>query len=305
MREIKNVPMSVQTRLLNLAKSQGKPFQEILQYYGIERFLFRLSKTDHSASFVLKGGLIFYALHFSLRRVTRDIDFRSYTRNSTDNLTAILHAVFTVQVPYDGLEFREESLRFEEILVDADYKGVRISFLAYLGTTRIPLHIDVGFADVITPETLSLDYPCLLEGMETPILKGYPTESIVSEKFQAMVRLADINSRWKDFYDLWLLSEETDFEGRTLQKALMATFEQRETAFPVDVPIALTESFARARQKQWQIFLKKNGIFQENNQDFFLVIERLRAFLLPPMKAIVEATSFEMKWKARGDWHKL
>jgi predicted nucleotidyltransferase component of viral defense system len=302
MREIKNIPVSVHTRLLNLAKSQNKPFQEILQYYCIERFLFRLSQTEYGLMFVLKGGLVFYALGFALRRTTRDIDLRGFTKNSTDNLIKIFRTIGSVQVPYDGLVFQTDTIRFEEILIDADYHGVRISFEVRLGTSKIHLHIDVGFSDVITPAAQTMKYPSLLDDMESTVLKGYPPESIISEKFQAMVRLVEINSRWKDFYDIWMLSETFDFDGKILQKAIAATFEQRETAIPVDIPVALTDAFALARQRQWETFLVKNKVLQENNRDFVSVITQLRSFLFPPVQAISENRVFEQHWVAENDW---
>jgi predicted nucleotidyltransferase component of viral defense system len=303
MKEIINVPASVSARLQNLARVQKKPFQEILQYYGIERFLFRLSQTTHGQMFVLKGGLVFYALGIALRRPTRDIDFRGFTSNSADHIIKIIKDVCSVSNLSDGIIYKEDTIRFEETMVDADYQGIRVTFEALLGTSKIPIRIDIGFSDVITPEAQSLQYPVLLNGMEPPVLRSYPPESIVSEKFQAMVQLMDLNSRLKDFYDIWMLSEINHFTGNLLQSALIATFNQRETPIPSAIPLALKDDFAQSRQRQWETFLARNKLFQKNIENFIDVINRLRIFLLPPVQAITENVSFEKNWTAGSNWH--
>lgn len=207
MRIVKNIPASVHSRLQNLAKSQNKPFQDILQYYGMERFLFRLSKTQYQNLFVLKGGLELYALNYSLRRATRDIDFRGFSDNSSGNLLKFIEEVCNIPVIYDGLIFKADSVHIENIMADFNYPGYEIKLEALLGSAVIPLQIDISFSDVIRPKVNDINYPVLLDGMEAPIIKGYPPESIISEKFQTMVHLADVNSRWKDYYDIWMLSE--------------------------------------------------------------------------------------------------
>jgi hypothetical protein len=300
-KEIKNNADSVHDRLQNLARIQNRPFAEILQYYGIERFLFRLLQTEYRHKFVLKGGLVFYALGLPLRRPTRDIDFRGFVQNSIDNLIEIIKITCSISVPNDGLVYREETIQIEETMENADYKGLRITFEALLGTARIPMRVDIGFSDVITPEIQNLIYPVLLEGMDPLMLSGYPPETIISEKFQAMVRLVEINSRWKDFYDIWMLSELMDFRGEVLQRAISATFHQRATNIPSTIP-ALTDDFARERQKQWGIFLTRNKIEQDRNKSFVVVVNQLRLFLLPVLQAIADNAVFDKNWIAGSGW---
>ncbi len=299
----KNLPASINARLQNLARSQGKPFQEVVQYYGIERFLYRLSKTDYGHLFVLKGGLIFYALGFSLRRATRDIDFRGFTQNSTENLINIVVTACNIRASNDGIVYKLDSIRAEEINIDANYRGVRISLLALLGSAKIPLRIDVGFSDLITPDPNDIRYPVLLSEMESPNIRIYPPESIISEKFQAMVRLVDINSRWKDFYDIWMLSELNNFEGQLLQSAISVTFRKRETPLPLAIPIGLTDGFADGHQKQWETFLSRSKLVDGRIKNFASVIGRLRLFLLPLVQAATKNESFDKKWVAGSDWH--
>jgi len=302
MKEVANIPASIHARLSNLAKKQGGPFNEIFQYYCIERFLFRLSQTEYQSMFVLKGGLIFHALKISQHRSTRDIDLRGFTNNSILNLTRIIRSICSVSYPQDGLVFDPDSLRFEEISMDADYNGVRIFINGSLGMAKTLLQIDIGFSDVITPEKLNIDYPVLLEGLAAPAISGYPSESIVSEKFHAIVHLGEINSRFKDFYDIWLLSEGFNFDGKILQNALSATFSQRQTPIPNNIPDGLTDEFAQRRQGEWQAYLKKNRLTRENNQEFVVVINRLQQFLLPLIRAIADGDQLEIKWIAGMGW---
>lgn len=302
MTEITNVPASINARIQNLARVQNKPVQELLQYYCIERFLFRLSQTNYSKLFVLKGGLIFYALGYQLRRPTRDIDLRGFTSNSTQNLLSVIGAAFEISDNNDGLSFDKNSIRFEEISIDADYKGVRVSFEAYLGKARIPLRVDIGFSDVITPRVQTIIYPVLLIEMEAPRLQGYPLESMISEKFHAMVKLDEINSRWKDFYDIWMLSEINNFSGELLQKAIQITFDQRETPVPTSKPVGLTNEYALTHQIDWQRFIKKNKLTQDGVENFSKVIMRLNVFLLPPVVSLNNHKLFKKEWIAGLDW---
>jgi predicted nucleotidyltransferase component of viral defense system len=302
MTEIKNIPASINARLQNLARDQRKPFQEILQYYVIERFLYRLSCTKYNSKFVLKGGLVFYALGFPLRRPTRDIDFRGYTRNSEENLREIIKEACITAVPDDGLIFKEDTIQVEKIMTNTDYQGAHITVLAMLGTAKIPVQIDIGFTDLVTPEAQHLSFPVLLEDMEIPLLFGYPQESIISEKFHAMVRLEGVNSRWKDFYDVWMLSEQSNFQGKILQQAIFSTFQNRDTPIPIEVPFALSDNFARDRQNNWRAFLAKNQLLAGKNESFLFVIERLRVFLMPPVQALVTQQSFLKDWRAGAGW---
>jgi predicted nucleotidyltransferase component of viral defense system len=302
MREIKNIAASVNAQLQNLAKESGKPFQEILQYYVIERFLYRISQTKYCDKFVLKGGLIIYAQSYLLRRPTKDIDFRGYINNSEENLRKIIAEMCGYPVPEDGIIFHAETIHIEETMANADYRGARVTLTATLEKAKIPIQIDINFADMITPKAKTFSFPTLLKEMEMPILLGYPPESIVSEKFHAMIRLVEINSRWKDFYDIWLLCNQIEFQGLVLQEAISTTFRQRQTQIPSSLPVALSDEFATERQKQWQTFLTKNRLHDKEFESFEKVVGMLRAFLMPPVKAIIAQTTYMKSWKAGQGW---
>lgn len=225
-KEVKNLPASVHQRLKNLAVQSGSTFQDMFYYYAMERYLYRLSHSEYSTRFTLKGGLMFRGWGIPLRRLTRDIDVQGYVNNSIENLIAIVREICEQEVEQDGMRFDPDSVNGDQIMNEADYPGAQINFIGYLGTASIHLHLDISFANVITPATVRVAYPTLLDmpGFE---IRGYPCETAISEKFQAMVDLGSINDRMKDFFDIWLLSQQVDIQGTTLAEAIQATFKNR------------------------------------------------------------------------------
>lgn len=280
----------------------NRPFDQVLLLYGMERFLFRLSQIEQGKRFVLKGGLIFYAWELPLRRPTRDIDLRGYTSNSQENLINICKAACEYPFCDDGLVFESSTLKAETIVEDADYQGVRLTFLAKLGRSEIPIRLDIGFTDDIFPQAYEISYPTLLPGMNAPQLLGYSRESVIAEKLHILVYLGEITSRWKDFYDLWMLSESFDYDGPVLQQAISITFRRRATDIPNETPLALSDDFAIQRRVLWEQYLTRNKLSIEPIRDFGYVIIRLRSFLLPILEALNEQKTFEKCWRAGHDW---
>lgn len=227
----RNVAASVRQRLANAAQQSNRPFQEVLQYFAMERFLYRLSVSPHNERFVLKGALLFNVWGAPATRPTRDIDLLANLNNSVAAVLPVIRDITQQVVEPDGLVFDVDSLAGQVIKEAADYSGVRMTFLAYLENARIPMQIDIGFGDVIVPEAALTDYPVLL-GLATPRLLAYPRETVVAEKFEAMVKLGQLNSRLKDFFDLWLLSRQFQFDGRILAQAVRETFANRHTTIP-------------------------------------------------------------------------
>ncbi len=225
----KNHAASVHARLLRLAHDTKRPFQELLQYFGMERFLYRLGRSGHAEQFVLKGALMLRVWDAPTARPTRDVDLLGRLDNSPENLARVVGEVCDVDVEPDGAVFKASTVRAKRIKEDADYEGVRVLFQGLLGKARIPMQIDVGFGDVLVSGPQPLTYPTLLD-MPAPMLKGYPRESVVAEKFEAMVKLGTLNSRMKDFYDLWYMARRFDFDGALLARAVSATFSNRKTA---------------------------------------------------------------------------
>lgn len=278
----------------------GRPLNELLQYYAIERFLYRLAQSRYADQFVLKGALLFRVWGLPVFRPTRDIDLLGYTSNEVESLVAIVREVCKVVVPEDGVRFDPGSMKGERIKEDADYAGVRLKFSGLLGKTRLNLQIDVGFGDIVSPAPVVKPYPVILS-MPVPELRSYPPESVVAEKLQAMIYLGSANSRMKDFYDLWILSENIEFDGEALLEAIRQTFEHRTTDVPEYEPVSFSEKFANEKQGQWTAFLRASAIIDVPGH-LDMILTRLREFILPVFKSILAGKKFTKTWKLRGPW---
>ncbi|HUE99157.1 MAG TPA: nucleotidyl transferase AbiEii/AbiGii toxin family protein [Anaerolineales bacterium] len=300
----KNIAASIQARLKREAEEQGKPYAELLQYYGMERFLYRLSRSQYVDKFVLKGGSLIYGWNILLRRPTRDIDFRGYLENSAKAILLAMRDVIKEPVPDDGMVFDAKTIHVEQTQIDADYEGTRVKFTGYLGKARIPMQIDIGFSDVLTSRVERLDYPTLLDDAAAPRLKSYPKESMVSEKFHAMIRHAQLNSRFKDYYDLWLIADNLEFDGQPLQRAIKKTFAKRNTAIPVERPAGLTVEFARTNRDRWARFLNKSNLQSKAVADFVDIVERIWTFIEYPIRiSFEEEPSNKLYWIPQKGWN--
>ena len=283
----KNIAASTHARLANAARILGRPFGEILQYYGMERFLYRLSKTQYADSFILKGGLVFHSWDIPLRRSTKDIDFLGLLDNRKEIIYQVIAASISMPVPKNGIHFDPASLTVQDAQVDADRKGIRAKFLGYLGRAQMPMQIDFGFSDELTSKAKIITMPTLLHDMAGPQLKTYPVESVVAEKFHTMERFSDVPSRWNDYYDIWLISEHFEIDDRSLQKAIAKTFEKRASAIPTGRPVSLTAAFGSKYGENWKTFLKKSGLENTDINDFSLLVEMIWAFLEWPLQNLM------------------
>lgn len=296
----RDVGASVRQRLLNQSRAQERPFQELLQYFAMERFLYRLAKSPVADRFVLKGALLLTAWQAPLSRPTMDIDLSGRTSNKLDHISEILRSVCTVVAEPDGIEFDPSSLEAARIKEGAEYEGVRISFMATLARALIPMRIDIGFGDVIVPAPTRVVYPTLLE-FPAPVLLAYPKETVVAEKLEALTKLGLLNSRMKDYYDLALLSRLYSLSGPVLLEAVAATFRHRETRIETD-PIGLTEAYYAdpARSLQWRAFVRRSR-FAEHPDDLKNLVLEVRRFAIP-LLAAASAGNALAHWHAGGPW---
>lgn len=292
---------SVRERLRQVAAARRQEPQLVLTRYGIERLLYRLSRIPEGKRYVLKGAALFYIWEGDIPRPTRDVDFLGYGDASPRAVAAVFRELCGVSVEHDGLSFIASSVRAAEIRDRQEYGGVRVKLTAMLGNARVPLQIDVGFGDAVTPRAEEATFPPLLD-FPPPTVRAYPTPSVVAEKFQAMVALGIANTRMKDFYDLYRLSETQEFDGETLGAAIRATFERRGTALPTAAPPALGEAFAgdADKQAQWHAFLRR-GRLDNVPEELSTVTERLAAFLMPPARAAASGEKPPRRW-GRGGW---
>lgn len=238
----------------------------------------------------------------SPHRPTRDLDLLGRGDPSVERLADVFRAVCGAAVEDDGLAFDPATVTAGRIKKDQEYKGVRVGCVAKLGQARIDLQVDVGFGDAVTPAPVTVRYPGLLD-LPTPELAAYPRETVVAEKFQAMVMLGIANSRMKDFFDVWVLARRFGFAGPILADAVRATFARRKTPVPSAQPLALTAEFGtdKAKATQWQAFLKK-GKLDAAGAGLVEVCECLAGFLMPPALALATGATFDQNWPAGGPW---
>lgn len=297
----KNQAASVHQRLLNKARQEKRPFQELLQYYAMERFLYRMASTVHAEAFILKGALLLKASGIGQSRPTKDIDLLGQSTEDMRELESIFRICCAVELD-DALDFDKESVHGQEIREDQAYQGVRITFTGKLGNARIAMQVDIGFGDAVTPGPVWIEYPVLLDH-EPPKLKGYPLETAIAEKYQAMLALDMANSRMKDFYDIYFMACSQRFTGRDLGAAITSTFLRRKTELPKETPTALTTAFSEDPDKiiQWNAF-RRNMKGIDMPDELGIVIEKLQTFLWPVTVAIAEERKLTEVWNPGEGW---
>jgi predicted nucleotidyltransferase component of viral defense system len=297
-----NLPASVLARLRNVAREKNTDYQLILRRYAIERLLHRLSISQYRDQFVLKGAMLFTAWFEDPFRPTQDLDLLGHGDPATSTIEAVFRAICQTETEDDGLVFDADGLNAQPIREDQQYGGVRIKTKALLGKTQIPVQVDIGFGDAITPAAQELEFPPLLSP-EGPRLNAYTKETVVAEKLQAIVVLGRANSRMKDFYDLLALSRLFEFEGRTLASAIRATFERRGTAVPTAVPDGLDDKFAEDEEKrrQWTAFVRREPLLIAA-PSLKKTIDEIASFALPPVNALSTDGEFDFRWVDGGPW---
>jgi hypothetical protein len=296
----RDIAASVRQRLLNRARAEGRPFQELLQYFAMERFLYRLAKSAFADLFVLKGALLLTAWKAPVTRPTMDIDLAGRTSNELDHIRSVIAELCEATTEQDGLEFDPASIEVKRIKEDAEYEGVRVRFQGTLAKARIPMQIDIGFGDVIVPKPVDVEYPAMLE-FPPPVLRSYPKETVVAEKLEALTVLGMLNSRIKDYYDVALLARLYPFEGALLVEAIHSTFRHRGTTVEAN-PVGLTDAFTSdpARAAQWRAFVRRSRLDSEWQLEH--IVQQVRLFVAGPLAAVANNVPFVLQWRPGGPW---
>lgn len=300
----KNVVASVLARLRNESNAKRVPFNQVLQFYAMERFLYRLSKSSHADSVLLKGALLLRTVGIPRARPTMDIDLLRQGKADRSSLIALVRDCALIENGADSVTFDPDSIIAEDIAREAEYLGTRILLAGQMGNVRLRVQIDFGVGDVVVPGPRLIEYPTLLNQPAIQ-LRAYPVEAAIAEKFQAMVNLEFENSRMKDFYDIWTCSRHLEFDGETLAKSIAATFERRDTPVPEVSPLAFTAAFfdADSHQRQWRAFVKK--ILEPELADTFAgIVAEIERFVMPPALAISRGESFRAHWHPEGPWNR-
>jgi hypothetical protein len=295
-----NVAASVRQRLLNLARERKEDFGLVLTKYGLERILYRISQSQYREVFVLKGALLFEVWTEQHYRPTRDADFLARGQNAPQRFIEMFQEICGLNVEDDGVRFDPATITAEEISEDADYKGIRVKFFGFLENARLPIQIDLGFGDVITPAAIETELPTLLDAPKAKLLT-YPRESVVAEKFEAMVSLGMANSRMKDLYDVRSLSRDFPFGGRSLADAIQKTFARRGTELPKGRPVTFTAEFFEDadKKKQWAAFCERNRNYV-GEIPLQVVCQELAVFLLPLIDGLGGTDRVPGDWQDGG-----
>jgi len=290
-----NLSASILARLLTLAKQRDDDYSLLLNRFGMERLLARVSSSPYAERFLLKGALLFALWYDTPHRPTRDADLLGFGPDDETNLIATFREVAAMDLD-DGIVFDPESVKADAIREDNTYGGTRITLVARIGSARCVLQIDVGFGDAVTPGPQTVAYPTLLDDFEAPTLRVYPVYTVIAEKYQAMVMLGQANSRMKDFFDLAVIARRTELNGATLATAIAATFARRQTALPTERPMALTKQFSEdaAKLRQWQAFLNKNRIGAASLGDTVALLDDL---LWPPTQVAATNSTAKATWR--------
>jgi len=298
----RNLPASVHGRLRNLAVRRGEPAAALYMRYALERLLYRLSVSPYRTRFVLKGAMLFVLWNEMPHRPTVDLDLLGRGASDREQIASSFRDLCDMAIEDDGLTFDPTSVRVETVREEAEYNGLRVRLRAHLGGMRLDVKVDIGFGDAVTPGPVEAEYPVLLDGPRARLLV-YPRETVVAEKYQAMVALGLGNSRMKDFFDVWQLANTYEFHGPALARAIAATFTRRTTPLPEGPPPALTEAYWQMPEvaERWAAFLARAG-GQAERARLDAVAARLKEFLMPSTAALTAARPFRMRWPAGGPW---
>ncbi|MBN1919564.1 MAG: nucleotidyl transferase AbiEii/AbiGii toxin family protein [Verrucomicrobia bacterium] len=282
-RPVSNQAASVRQRLMNLRQARGEDYNAILTQYAVERFLYRLCRSPHVDRFILKGAMLFRVWAGNLHRPTKDLDLLGHGEATPQAVAMTVRQVLATKVDDDGLTFDADGVVATEILEEQEYGGIRVKLVAILGSARIPMQIDVGFGDAVTPTATKAAFPTLLE-MSAPILRMYPPHTVVAEKLEAAVVRGLTNSRMRDYYDLLVIFRIHKLDDDELVKAIRATFQRRKTEIPREVPAGLSEEFAidASAGRLWREFLRRVEI-KDAPEGFAEVVQAVRDRVWPIM----------------------
>jgi hypothetical protein len=297
----KNLHASIHQRLLNAAKQSQRPFNDLVMYYAMERFLYRLSVSPDAEQFVLKGGLMLQVWGANATRVTKDIDLLGKLSNDPEHIREVVASICRVTVDDDALVFDPETVVTTRIAEDADYQGVRANFTAMFGKMQLRMQIDFGFSDIVTPNPEKIVYPTVLDHPAAELM-AYNRETVIAEKIEAMMKLGEVNTRMKDFFDVALLASGFSYSGVALSTAIAATFKRRETDVEAE-PVFLSDRFAKLPDKavQWKAFLKTARVDQAP-AEFSEAMTIIRGLVQPLLEVLARGAPFDRQWPAGGPW---
>ena len=265
-------------------RQEQVPFDAVLNRFGRKRLL-RIGISEYRQKFLLNGAMLFALWYDMPHRPTRDMDLLGFGPGELFVLQRVFREISQQPVD-DGLRF-SETVQAEEIRKEASDAGARVILNAPLEQARIPLQVDIGFGDAVTPAAEEVEYPVLLEDLSPPRLGAYPVYAVIAEKLEAIVQLGMVSSRLKDYFDLQVLLEREQLDELMLAEAVRRTFAVRSTQLPQQVPLGLSSEFGddQGKQGQWRAFLERNDVPEV---PLSLVVAQIREGLMPVLLRAAE-----------------
>jgi hypothetical protein len=297
---LKNISASVHARLLNIARDAGQDFNLLLIRFALERFLQRLSVSKYREQLILKGAMLFVAWEAAVGRPTHDLDLLCIGRADIGWLEDVFREICSLPAENDGLIFDPSSVQGAAIREGALADGVRMKLIAFLGSARIPLQVDVGFGDAVVPAPKPLEFPTLL-GHANPSVLAYAPEVVVAEKFHAMSVRGLSNSRLKDYFDIWRMMQAFQFDLEVISSAIVSTFEKRQTVVPHEIPEGLGDDYASRWAAQWDRLADRYDL-EEAPPPLSEVVDRIRGFLSPVFGSIRSGSKPKSTWIPGKGW---
>ena len=299
----KDPAASIRARLLAHVKQYGDDYQRVLMRYAIERLLFRLSQTEAATRYVLKGAMLFATWPEHASRPTGDLDLLGHGNPDPIAITELFTRICQVENPNDGIVFNPATLKVGPVREGDKYQGVRLNLRGQLAKAIIPVQVDIGFGDYVYPTPTRQTFPSLLPNLPAANILMYPRETVVAEKFEVMIRFGETNGRIKDFYDIWVMIQMSQFDLPTLAEAVGGTLRRRQTAVPTEMPVGLTETFAKVVKERglWSGFLRRNP--PTLPPPSFADLQELQCFFGPVISALALPEAAEGRWDpGAGVW---
>lgn len=283
-----NVAQSVRARLARLAREKGIDMEAMLRRYVLERFLFRMSQTRWKDQYCLKGGLLIAVWNDGdMFRPTTDVDLNGFSRSGdVAQLAEMIREVASSPVDVDdGVEFDLSRMKVAKAR-EGIVPGGKIVFDATVDKARVRVRVDVGFGNPVTPSVEPIEYPALLD-MPRPHLMAYPVTTTIAEKMHAIARHGMLNSRLKDYYDLWALLGRLDVDGETLASAIAETFSHQQEELPDGMLPGLSAEFISRNASTWDAYRSTEALAYPP-PDLATVVQGLQALLQPAMERAKE-----------------
>ncbi len=286
---------SILAKLKNKAKGEGIPLQQLLNLFCQEEFIRRLSESKYKENLILKGGFLLYSISGFTTRPTVDADYllKNYS-NDLDAIEKLIEDIISLPSKNDFIKFVIKGL--ELISETREYHGIRVNLIGIIGRTKTPFSIDFGVGDIIVPSPMERILPVLLPEFQKPKVLTYSLESTVAEKLDAIISLMEATGRMKDFYDIYYLATNFDFDGRKLQEAIYETLSNRGTPYEKDSVAVIARLIQDLEvKKRWDNFCKKILKYELN---FDCVVNTIIEFTSLPYNAIIDEDEFLKKWSS-------